>query len=277
MNDSGSLQYVMKEVTNDDSWGYGLHHFKFQEYLEEGEAVHRSLFSCSHKTRLWKLTQEIYWAASTDQGHLELEGFEWLILSAPWRLTRLFFHDVTRHLNTLKLKLRWGSGEHCWCDQGNTSVLNQTGHVNQATGDCIHFPQLTRLHSQWNHWITKSEDFINQFQKKFTDVWKKESHFQCGCLWSASLWDGPQLAWFTFSWTKCTGDESKMWATKSQYSWQSKDEFKKVKAILKHMLNSGTCLLSLMLWKHSFLGKGWNNTGATIHDVSQESWELKYA
>lgn len=166
---------VCDEVTNDDSWGYGLHHFTFQEYLEEGEAVHRSLFSCSHKTRLWKLTQEIYWAASTDQGHLELKGFEWLDLSAPWRLTRLFFHNVTRHLNTLKLKLRWGSGEHCWCDQGNTSVLTQTGHVNQATGDCIHFPHLTSLHTQWNHWITKSENFINQFQKKFTDVWKNHT------------------------------------------------------------------------------------------------------
>lgn len=86
MDESGSLYEMMTELTAQDcdSWGYHLTHHKCSKNLEDdGAETQPLLLYCRRTTKLWKLVQEIYGAASADQGHLELKGFEWLDLSDP--------------------------------------------------------------------------------------------------------------------------------------------------------------------------------------------------
>lgn len=145
---------------------------------------------------LRELIQEIYWAASADQGHLELNGFEWPDLSGPLATLEIVLPWCDKTSEHRALKLQGGEGALLiWT--GKYKCPTQTGQVNRATGNYIHFPQLTSPHTQRIAEFKKWENLINQFQEKFTHFLKKEAHCQClslplkctlrGQAWIASI------------------------------------------------------------------------------------------
>lgn len=165
----------MKEVTSYDSWGLGLHHHKLKEYLEVGEAEHRSLFLRSHMAKLWKLAQEIYWAAAADQGRLKLKDFEWLDLSGPLATHEIVLPwcDKTSERTETKTARRrgrrgWGV-EHCWYDQGNTMFWHDSNnwrlHSFSTADQPPHSMELLNLKIRASY----------KLQKKITNFLKKES------------------------------------------------------------------------------------------------------
>lgn len=103
--------------------------------------------------RLWKL-KEIYWAASSDQGHLELKGFEWLDLSDPLATHKIVLPWCDKTFEHTKAETVGKKPEHYWYDQGYSSVLIQTRHVNQANGNCDSF----------NSWQTPTFCGITEFK-----------------------------------------------------------------------------------------------------------------
>lgn len=66
--------------------------------------------------KLWKFTQEIYWAAAADQGHLELKDFEWLDLSGPLAIHEIVLPwcDTTSEHTKTETAGRGGSGAGRW-------------------------------------------------------------------------------------------------------------------------------------------------------------------
>ena len=95
----------MKEVTKMTP-GYGLHHHKFKEYLEEGEQCTEVYFNAV----IWLGCENLF-KRFTEQLPQIKDTWNERVLSGstcqtPQRLTRLFFYDVARLLNTPKLRLQ---------------------------------------------------------------------------------------------------------------------------------------------------------------------------
>lgn len=88
---------------------------------------HRSglYFTADLELSCENLVREIYGAASADQGHLELKGFEWLDLSDPLVTLKIVlpWYDKTSECTTLK-RLRVG-------DPGQSRAWIPTGYVNK--------------------------------------------------------------------------------------------------------------------------------------------------
>lgn len=137
---------------------------------------------------LRELIQEIYWAASTDQGHLELNGFEWPNLSGPLATLEIVLPWCEKTSEHRALKPQRGK-ELCWYDQGNTSVQSDSNWTLYSFSTADQPPHSTDC------WIKKWENLINQFQKKFTPIFERKRHTISvwGCLWSTPFRDKPKL------------------------------------------------------------------------------------
>lgn len=120
-----------------DSWGYHLNHHKHSKNVEEDGAETQPLFYCRHAAKLWKLVQEIYGAASADQAHLELKGFEWLDLSDPLVTHKIVlpWYDKTSEHTTLKL-LGVGAIGMLWIGPRKEQSWDSQWTCEQVTGNC---------------------------------------------------------------------------------------------------------------------------------------------
>lgn len=191
MNESGSLSGRMTELTAHDchSWGYHLNHHKHSKNVEEDGAETQPLFYCRHAAKLWKLVQEIYGAASADQAHLELKGFEWLDLSDPLVTHKIVlpWYDKTSEHTTLKL-LGVGAIGMLWIGPRKEQSWDSHWTCEQVTGNCA-------SHSLNGFPECKNQSFPRSQFLKVTNFYKICHPFTvCVCLWGTAPRDRAELS-----------------------------------------------------------------------------------
>ena len=184
---------------------------------------------------------------------------------APWRLMRLFFHEVTRRLNTLH--------GHC-SGEGSSADTTKEIQVFQLKSDTwIKQLETAFLSQRWpaatRNGITgfKNEKIYSKRKSQVSER-KKYTISVWGCLWSTSFrakpeWSSICPAGMVHIFTTCKRWKQNL-TNKKSISWDSKDEFTKHKAILNfwHVL--------LHLHERPEI-----NTGATVYDVKLDSWGTK--
>lgn len=226
MNGSGSLSGTMTELRAHgcDSWGYHLNHHKHSKNVEEDGAETQPSFYCRHAAKLWKLVQEIYGAASADQAHLELKGFEWLDLSDPLVTHKIVlpWYDKTSEHTTLKL-LGVGVIGMLWIGPRKEQSWDSQWTCEQVTGNCA-------SHSLNGFPECKNQSFPRSQFLKVTNFYKICHPFTV-CL---PMRHSPQgQGWIIkhLSHWHCSHfhqqnarAESKICPTQSQYPWHSEDE-----------------------------------------------------
>lgn len=77
---------------------------------------------------------------------------------------------------------------------GKYKCPTQTGQVNRATGNYIHFPQLTSPHTQWIAEF-RNERILSINSKRNSPIFERKRHTISVwvCLWSAPFRDKPEL------------------------------------------------------------------------------------
>lgn len=173
MNESGSLYEMMNELTAYDcaSWGCHLNHHKCSKNLEKMKRTSGLYFTADLQLSWENLFQrfiEPCLQIKDTENDRALSGWT---CPTPWRHTRLFFHDVTRHLNTPHW-LCWGWGTKARAELGFTP----DGHVSKQLETSHSYPAPRPRDSQNCHTLTV-----------------------CVCLCGTTLGDRPELP-STYQW-----------------------------------------------------------------------------